>query len=311
MDGVVPSIIKAREIIRKKFNTFRRGEAETGEALEKIFKPIVTPLNAVLTSKGKTGEPTISHAESPVKKEDSAVNKSEEDGDDDDDVVGEATREDEEFDRTQEDEENKPTTEEAFTNRLDTTDFVDEYGPVVGSFIEDLRLHPKRYDSIYGVRLTSDGNLMVGARQVSFDNRGNLQVDGEVFRQSPGFLQLLFLKEPRDYTKRDEKKYKRLLAKTYALHPSYDSSRPPRASRSKKYQQVIKKIYPPATRVRKTGKGVFVEAPERVAWVHWNDPNELVNRLEILVASRRAGHSGHTREILSIEEELREEGYIL
>lgn len=39
---------------------------------------------------------------------------------------------------------------------------------------------------------------------------------------------------------------------------------------------------------------------------YWNDPNELVDRLRLLVASASAGHSGHHNEILSIIEELRE-----
>lgn len=42
------------------------------------------------------------------------------------------------------------------------------------------------------------------------------------------------------------------------------------------------------------------------SYTHWDDPNELVDRLRLLVASKSAGHSGHTNEILSIVEELRE-----
>lgn len=39
---------------------------------------------------------------------------------------------------------------------------------------------------------------------------------------------------------------------------------------------------------------------------YWNDPNELVDRLRLLIASKSAGHSGHNNEIISIIEELRE-----
>jgi hypothetical protein len=39
--------------------------------------------------------------------------------------------------------------------------------------------------------------------------------------------------------------------------------------------------------------------------MYWNDPNELVNRLRLLVASASAGHTGHNNEILAIIEELR------
>jgi len=41
-------------------------------------------------------------------------------------------------------------------------------------------------------------------------------------------------------------------------------------------------------------------------YVHWDNVNELVERLQLLMASRAAGNNNHTNEILSIIEELRE-----
>lgn len=45
-------------------------------------------------------------------------------------------------------------------------------------------------------------------------------------------------------------------------------------------------------------------------FIYWNDVNELVSRLRLLVSSASAGHTGHNNEILSIIEELREENII-
>ena len=39
--------------------------------------------------------------------------------------------------------------------------------------------------------------------------------------------------------------------------------------------------------------------------MHWDDPNEIVDRLRLLEASRQAGYNGHDNEILSIIEEFR------
>lgn len=39
---------------------------------------------------------------------------------------------------------------------------------------------------------------------------------------------------------------------------------------------------------------------------YWDDPNELVERLRLLVSSASAGHTGHSNEMLAIVEELRE-----
>lgn len=44
--------------------------------------------------------------------------------------------------------------------------------------------------------------------------------------------------------------------------------------------------------------------------MYWDDPNELVDRLRLLIASQSAGHTGHNNEIISIIEELREANII-
>ena len=49
----------------------------------------------------------------------------------------------------------------------------------------------------------------------------------------------------------------------------------------------------------------------KIDYVHWNDSNELVDRLRLLEASRQADHNAHNNEILYIIEELREAGLII
>ncbi|KYN27501.1 hypothetical protein ALC57_03110 [Trachymyrmex cornetzi] len=44
----------------------------------------------------------------------------------------------------------------------------------------------------------------------------------------------------------------------------------------------------------------------KIDYIHWDDLNEIVDRLRLLEASRQAGHNGHDNDILSIIEELRE-----
>jgi len=48
-----------------------------------------------------------------------------------------------------------------------------------------------------------------------------------------------------------------------------------------------------------------------IDYVHWDDPNELVDRLLLLDASHRAGNNAHDNEMLSIIEELRESGLMI
>ena len=62
--------------------------------------------------------------------------------------------------------------------------------------------------------------------------------------------------------------------------------------------------------VNKSGEGLLpkymVTSSAPIDYVHWNDPNELVDRLRLLVSERESGHTGHENEINSIIEELRE-----
>ena len=48
-----------------------------------------------------------------------------------------------------------------------------------------------------------------------------------------------------------------------------------------------------------------------IDYIYWDDPNELVDRLRLLMAEQQAGNKSHSNEILAIVEELREAGYIL
>ena len=49
----------------------------------------------------------------------------------------------------------------------------------------------------------------------------------------------------------------------------------------------------------------------KIDYVYWDDPSELVDRLRLLEASRQADHNAHDNEILSIIEELREANLII
>lgn len=54
----------------------------------------------------------------------------------------------------------------------------------------------------------------------------------------------------------------------------------------------------------------FIPYMENVAYEFYNDPNELCERLKLLIASRVAGNTNHAQVINSLVAELRESGYI-
>ena len=120
----------------------------------------------------------------------------------------------------------------------------------------------------------------------------NIIVDGEKFRGTPGLWKLIMSKNPGDFTKEDYENYAKLMVKTNALYRDNNpkSSRP-KSSRSDKWN-LIRLIR--AKRGEYEGEGVVVIP---------SDPNALLERLDLLLASQEAGHTGVRNELVSICDE--------
>jgi len=101
------------------------------------------------------------------------------------------------------------------------------------------------------------------------------------------------------YTNNDLKTYKSILNQTSA-HLTADGSKIKKGGN--KYTDIIQNLFP-------SGSGLSVKL-QKHNLVYWNDPNELVDRLRLLLASKAAGNTGVSNEILSIFEELHEPGLI-
>ena len=113
-------------------------------------------------------------------------------------------------------------------------------------------------------------------------------------------------------TESDFEKYYKILEASNAHRKKHDKNEDLRKHTSLKFMKIIAPMFEdenkrggsllPQYKVSKTNM--------HVNYVHWDDPNELVDRLRLLVAERSAGNSSHDNEIISIIEELREGGYI-
>ena len=82
-----------------------------------------------------------------------------------------------------------------------------------------------------------------------------------------------------------------------------------------KFIKYLSNLNPSNNLLSKRGTGLmkFVLAKRQdipLDYKYWDDPNELVDRLRLLVAERSAGHNNHDNEIQVIIEELREERII-
>ena len=330
------SIDKIRQDIKRKLNAIRTGEADTQVTLKKVFKPLTDPLAALqktVSSSSSTPalvpapqekktkiEPSKSETKdetmfvdslfgsfgSPknMNNDDDVDSKEEDDDDDDDESFQDATDNEQTTGRSEVDVDSRDT---------NTT-------PHVQFYLDDLEKHPSQSDAAFGVRKAINGNYLIGNRTVSFDSDGRLILDGgdEVFEPTPGFLELLFKKHPRNYTADDRAKFQRVVTLTNAHWRDHRPNGRPNSNRGRKYRDLIKPLFATSTprstrkssrKKSKKGSGIKIHRAKREL-VYWDDPNELVQRLVLLVASKQAGHTDHDREILSIIEELREADYI-
>lgn len=175
------------------------------------------------------------------------------------------------------------------------------------------------FDTKYGL-YESGNTLMMGSAEVGFDGP-NIIIGEFTYKGTRGLYELLFKKNPGKFTYNDVKNYKHILKYTNAHHVNYDVNKKIAASKGFKYTKIIKPILegkPPNvwwTRNWKIGAGIKKKIIDshrnvlpnvKIEYKYWDNVNELCDRLQLLIASKQAGHTGHDNEIISIIEELRE-----
>ncbi|KAE9526212.1 hypothetical protein AGLY_013843 [Aphis glycines] len=153
-------------------------------------------------------------------------------------------------------------------------------------------------DKTYGPKIQTNGSVHLGKKEIKLvDN--TLTIEDTSYPLTQGLGNLIFSKSPKLYTKNDLETYKSILIQTSA-HLTADGTKIKRGGN--KYSGLIQNLFP-------SGAGLSVKL-QKHNLVYWNDPNELVERLKLLLASKAAGNTGVSNEILSIFEELREAGLI-
>ena len=171
---------------------------------------------------------------------------------------------------------------------------------------------PYDRDKTFGIHFGQDGNYHMGAQQgkdgVYRGNHNmitvaynNIYVDGKKFTGTPGLWELIMKNKPTNYTQGDLRLYGDLLFQTNAINQDFNKTNPyPRASRSYKWLNIVSHIWAERT-AKQYGSGVVVIP---------SDPNALLERLDLLLASQEAGHTGVRNELISICDELKRQGVL-
>lgn len=185
----------------------------------------------------------------------------------------------------------------------------EEYGPIAAPFIFPLvrQGRTRVYDKLYGIQYKpTSGEFILGESPVYIRN-DLITVSGVNYRGTRGIYNLLFMANPPpdSYDTDDLHKYKDMLLATNAHRYNCDPREELRHSNTKKFQEIILPLF------EKRGGSWKTSLPDhKMEYKYWDNPNELVERLHLLMSSRYAGNSGLYNEIYAIEEELREGGYI-
>ena len=142
-------------------------------------------------------------------------------------------------------------------------------------------------DYTYGVRYV-DGKWMISPLEIDEDD--NFIIKGVRYKGTPGLYELVFMKEPDEgvYNEADLTSYKAILIATNAHKHHYLASAQINSNRGTKYKKIISIMFPTKrtghrhvsddnNRKRRRVYDELVFNPHGIDYVHWDDPNELVD----------------------------------
>jgi hypothetical protein len=156
-----------------------------------------------------------------------------------------------------------------------------------------------------GIRLYNN-TFLIGNSKLTFHGNKITMDNNRVYKATKGLLSLLFLKEPDKsfVSHTDLDNYKQILVQSSAHLKRYSTDYPLNSNVSYKFRNYIKQLFPRRSSLvdgAKTGEALS----------HFTDYNALIERLQILIASQKAGGNSHINEISEIIHHLRSAGIIL
>lgn len=289
-ENILKQLVKSQKILKKKFDSVKQTEAETTNKLERTYKPLIEPLEKLVklsdeninkSSMARDNKIKFNHS-TELKKDLSSI------------VTSTPMKKEYSKSSNESDEDRTESYNDTFYSQcsdweLNLTDLYEN----------------KKLDTIYGPYKNKDGKWKFGSTDLSLSDE-KITVGSRSWTLTPGLYSLLFHKRPDHYDSTELNIYKQILTATSAHKRNFDPSNQLKGNRGFKYKKIISKLF--AT--THTGKGLMSVNLGKPNYIYWDDPNELVNRLRLLIASQQAGNNSHTNEIVSIIEELREANII-
>ena len=167
---------------------------------------------------------------------------------------------------------------------------METYGPIAREYMTEA--FGKDRDNVFGIHKGADKNLYIGDTRIHV-NGNNIIVGEKEYQGTPGLWELITMKLPNEYDDEDYENYAEIMVNTNAMRKVSDH-RKPKSSKSWKWNNLLKQIW--SERDKYEGKGVVILP---------SDAEALLDRLELLFASKGAGNTGLGNEIVSICDELK------
>ena len=163
-------------------------------------------------------------------------------------------------------------------------------------------------DKDFGITKKGKDHYIGKEHVIIKDNNIFLPKLGEEFIGTDGLWELLTSKNPQNFTDEDQDMYEDLMIITNALHRDNDENNPHPKGNHKSYKWV--NIIRPIWYRKKGGVFRFPKKEGSGVVVIPSDPNALLERLDLLLASQEAGHTGVRNELVSICDELKRQGVL-
>ena len=175
-------------------------------------------------------------------------------------------------------------------------------------------LKRKNRDENFGIR-EEKGRYYIGNKPIRIINN-DIILDDELILGTPGLWELITSKNPQNVNNPDDyANYRYLLLKTNAIYKDNnpESSQAKGNHKGKKWENIIGPIWHKELKPKEGYQGYKIPQPwyeGKGVVVIPSDPNALLERLDLLLASQDAGHTGVGNELISICDELKRQGVL-
>ena len=350
-EKLIKEIEKTRNAIKRKYESLREKTAGSEIKFVKTYKPLIEPLVKIAGLKNpKIKREKIKHEQS-FKAENNYNNTDEDDDDEDNNSLSSRKEKKEvEEEEEEEDEENEWNNDgDHFSDALATEEGggegeinVDENrikpdnefytnNPAINTLISKAGPLGRKYIYAFYKKITDqsfgpyydDNTFKLGNQTLTLQADDKIKVGENVYDGTSGLYELIFSTYPLSYTRDDFIIYSEIINQTSAHRIDRNPNKRIKSNKGEKYKNIIKNIEKiggglakKSRKIKSNNSSLKFKSDLKVKYeppnyIYWDEPEELVKRMQLLYSEKLAGHTGHDNEILAIIEELYECGIIL